>query len=434
MLPIHPMNASQFLPLAAGVFSLLLVPAPQGLAQTTATTDPVGYTALPLLANSDSLISIPFTRPVAFAGAIGSISSNTITLASSPGWTANQYVYVSGTQSNTYYAIIGPNIATISGTVTVTNGSTAVTATAGLSSMVAGDELVVNGLAYNVASVTSDTAAVLSRAYTGTTGSGLTATFDHSPKEGSYYTVTANGTNSLTVNLNGDSLGTVAAGTSVSLIPYWTLGTAFPAANAGTSFIASTSTKARGTQILMPNLTSTGINLSAAAVYFFLNGEWVLSTDTANSYNDVILLPSTYFTVRNASTATTFTPSGGVYMNRLTIPLDTASNSQQDNAVAVPRPTTVTLNDLGLIASGAFTPSASTKARADQLFLYDNTVASINKSASAVYYYYNGAWRSANDSSSDYGTTPIPYGVGITIRKAVTSNSITSFWQNTRNY
>ena len=185
----------------------------------------MGYTALPLLANSDTLVTIPFTRPAAFVGAIGSISSNVITVASSPGWTASQYQYLAGTRSDTYYAIVGPNLATVSGTVAVTNGSTAVTATAGLAGIMAGDELIVNGLAYNVASVTNDTALTLSRAFAGTTASGQTATYDHSPKEGSFYTVTDNGANTLTINLNGDSLGTVVAGTTVSLIPSWTLGT-----------------------------------------------------------------------------------------------------------------------------------------------------------------------------------------------------------------
>ena len=117
-----------------GVASLCLLPIGSAFSQTaTATTDPVGYTTASLLANSDTLVSIPFTRPAAYTGAIGSISGSTITLATSPGFTANQYVYASGTQSNTYYAIIGPLLTSVSGTVTITNGSTAVTATAGLS-------------------------------------------------------------------------------------------------------------------------------------------------------------------------------------------------------------------------------------------------------------------------------------------------------------
>ena len=437
------MNIFRTTPPAAvlGALSLFLLPATQGFSQTTATTDPVGYTALSLPASSDSLISIPFTRPAAFAGSIGSISSNVITTASSPGWTASQYKYVAGTQSNTYYAIIGPNLGTVSGTVTATNGSTAVTATAGLSGIVAGDELIVNGLAYNVASVASDTALTLSRAFTGTTASGQTATYDHSPKEGSYYTVTDNGTNSLTVNLNGDSLSTVAAGTTVSLIPYWTLSTAFPSTDAGTSYIASTgtTTRTRQTQILTPDLASAGYNLASAATYYNYNSSWRLNgADPTVSYDDTILLPTTYFTVRNTSTsALTFTPTGGVLMNRIDTPLDTHSSVAQDNAVAVPRPTAVALNDLGLITSNAFSPStgSTTRTRVDSLLVYDNTVTGLNKSSSATYYYYNNAWRlNGGDPTVDYGATTIPYGSGFTIRKGTVSTGATSFWQNTRNY
>ena len=372
-------------------------------------------------------------------GAIGSISSNVITVASSPGWTAEQYQYAAGSQSNTYYAIIGPNLATVSGTVTVTNASTAVTATAGLSGIVAGDELTVNGLAYNVASVTSDTALTLSRAFTGTTASGQTATYDHSPKEGSYYTVTDNGTNSLTVNLNGDSLSTVAVGTSVSLIPYWTLGTAFPSSDAGTSYIASTSTAPRGfqTQILMPDMTSAGYNLAPVATYIYYSGAWTLvgSTGTATA-NDAILPPTSYFTVRNSTTGTTFTPTGGVYMNRISTPLDSQTSTAQDNAVSVPRPVNIALNDLGLLINSAFVASTGTAPRSikDQLLVYDNTASGTNKAPVATYFYYN-QWRLVGDTTgTDYGTTTLPYGAGFTIRKAPSTAGVTTFPQNTRTY
>ncbi len=406
---------------------------------TSAATDPVGFTTSSLPANSDSLISIPLTRPAVFSGAISSISTNTITVSSAANFTASQFVYAQGTQSNTYYAIIGPLLNTVSGTVSATNGSNAITATAGLSSVAVGDEIIVSGLAYNVASVTSDTAAVLSRAYTGTTGSYIVS-YDHSPKEGSYYTVTANTANTLTVNLNGDTLSAVAAGTTVTLIPYWTLGTAFPASDAGTSYTISTGTGgfSRQTQILLPNLVSAGINLASNGTYYNYNGAWrIAGSDGTVVYDDTILPPSTYFTVRNVSNATTFTPAGGVYMNRITAPLDTQSSSAQDNAVALWRPTAVTLNDLGLISSGAFTPSTGTGgfARADTLLTYDNTLIGINKASSATYYYFNGGWRlSGTDGTADYGTTTIPYGVGFTIRKSSTTNSLTSFWQNTRTY
>ena len=407
---------------------------------TSAATDPVGFTSLSLPANSDSRISIPFTRPAAFSGAIGSVAGNTITVASSPNWTTNQYVYAQGAQSNTYYAIIGPMLTTVSGTVTATNGSAAITATAGLSGIAVGDELIVNGLAYNVASVASDTALTLSRAYTGTTGSGLTATYDHSLKEGSYYTVTANGTNSLTVNLNGDSLSTVAAGTSVTLIPYWTLGTAFPASDASISYVVSSGATSftRQTQILFPDMTTAGFDLASSAIYFNYNGAWRISGgDPTISYNDIILPPTNYFTIRNASTATTFTPTGNVYMNRIIAPLDTQTSTAQDNALTLPRPVAVSLNDLGLITSGAFKVStgATSFSRADSLLAYDNTQTGTDKSASAIYFYYNGGWRlSGADPSVDYGPATLPYGTGFTIRKAPVTNGATSFWQNTRTY
>ena len=423
-----------------GAASLSLLPVGSAFSQTaTATTDPVGYTTASLLANSDTLVSIPFTRPVAYTGPVASISGNTITLSGSPGFNASQYVYASGTQSNTYYAIIGPMLTSLANTVSVTNGSTAVTGS-GFTPIVAGDELIVNGLAYNVASVASDTALTLSRAFTGTTATGQTASYDHSPKEGSYYTVTANGTNTLTVNLNGDSLSTVAANTSVSLIPYWTLGTAFPATDAGNSYVVSTgtTTRTRQTQILMPDLTDAGINLSPSAIFFYYNSAWRLSgADSTVSYNDTILSPQTYFTLRNSTTATTFIPTGGVYMNRTNTPLTTETTTAQDNAVAVTRPTAVALNDLGLITNGAFTAStgSTTRTRGDTLLAYDNTASGTNKSPTAIYYYFNGAWRlSGADATVDYGMSTIPYGTGFTIRKVATSTGATSFWQNTRNY
>ena len=426
-------HRSTFSILLLGAASLALLPIHSGLSQTaTATTDPVGYTTASLLANSDTLVSIPFTRPAAYTGAIASISGNTITLAGSPGFTASQYVYAAGSQSNTYYAIVGPLVTALSGTVSVTNGSMAVTGS-GFTPIAQGDELIVNGLAYNVASVTSDTALVLTRAYTGTTATGQSASYDHSPKEGSFYTVSANDSSTLTVNLNGDSLSSVAANTSVSLIPYWTLGTAFPASDAGTSYVATTG-KAPATQILVPDSTTAGVNLSAAALYYYATNAWRLVGGVAStSYNDTILPPGDYFTVRNTATATTFTPTGSVYMNRISLPLATQTSSGQDNSVALSRPASATLNDLGLISSGSFTPTTG-KAVKDQLLTFDNSVAGVNKSANAIYY-YDTAWRLVGGvAGTDYGSASLPLGTGFIIRKAATSTGATSFWQNTRNY
>src|SRR6184192_1989621 len=54
------------------------------------TTDPVGFTTTGLPANSDTLINPPFTRPVAYVGAITSAAGSTITVSGTP-WTTNLF-------------------------------------------------------------------------------------------------------------------------------------------------------------------------------------------------------------------------------------------------------------------------------------------------------------------------------------------------------
>ena len=106
--------------------------------------------------------------------------------------------------------------------------------------------------------------------------------------------------------------------------------------------------------------------------------------------------------------------------------------------MTLPRPVDVTLNDLGLIASGAFAVSNGIGPRdiKDTLLTYDNSTPGVNKATSGIYYYFNGGWRaSGSDGTVDYGNMiTIPYGTGFTIRKNPVTNGATSFLQNTRTY
>lgn len=88
-------------------------------AQTVA-TDPVGFvqpfstgSSNPnMLANSDTNVSVPFTRPPEFVGATSAATTNTLTVSGSP-WTAHQFQYNAGAnQHNTYYALVGPHSTT----------------------------------------------------------------------------------------------------------------------------------------------------------------------------------------------------------------------------------------------------------------------------------------------------------------------------------
>ena len=343
--------------------SVLAAPAPFA---ATATTEPVGYNTVSMLANSDTYLSVPFQRPAAFVGQVSSVSGNTLTLAGSPGWSTNQFVYAAGSQSNTYYAFIR-------------SGS----------------------------------------------------------KEGNYYTITASGSNTLTVDLGGDTFAGLAAGDSVSVIPYWTLGTVFPPANVGVAFASSASALVRATEILLPDLVGSGINLAPPTSYFYLSGAWRRAGQSlALNKNDDILIPDSYLIVRNKAFSGVMVQSGNVVVKKFVTPLLTRVGGKQDNAVAVVRPVPTSLNESGLISSGAFSPSTSPLVRSDELLVVDNTVPGINKAASASYYYYNGAWRKAGaNATQDFGAAIVfSPSTAVQIRKAASATGASSIWVNPVTY
>jgi uncharacterized protein (TIGR02597 family) len=326
------------------------------LASGQAASEVGGLLRMPLLGSSDSFVSIPFGRAPALTFLVGSVSGNLITVSSSPGWAANQFVYASGTQSNTYF-------------VRFTSGAAA----------------------------------------------------------GRSYTVTANGANTLTVNLGNDSLASVAQNDMFSLEPYWTLNTVFPN---GAGVNASPTVGNRNTEILTPDFTGAGINLSAAKIYFFNAGIWKQVGQGNTNHNDDILQPNACFIVRhNVSTNTVLTTAGRVITSLLASTLQTKTNMQQDNCIALQRPVPISLNDSGLISSGAFAASPLPGSRTDEMLTFDNSVAARNKSSSQAYYFWNGAWRQVGNGSTDVGTNLIfQPGTGVIIRKG--TNSVSPVWTN----
>jgi uncharacterized protein (TIGR02597 family) len=416
---------------------------------------PVGFTSATCLANSDTLISLPFSRPPEFVGGITSVSGSTLTISGTTGWQDNQFVYgtalsAGGTQHNTYYALIGTNAIALAGTINLTSGSNLVTGvgTTFTTAIASGDGLVLsdssgNYIAYYIVSSVTDNTDLVLTGNARTSLSGQTASVSKSSKEGHAYLVTANvtvsGTSTVTLDTNGDVISSIAAGTLVSLIPYWTLVTVFPPSDLGASYVGTQSVRSFQTQILVPNYQGAGINISPYPIYFYsnANSQWQMEGGSSNA-GDTILQPDGYFTVRNGSTPTTLTSIGAVSMQRLAVPLTTGASptTPQDNFVSISRPLPVALRDLNLIASNAFTPSTSIRNVQDQLFLYDNTVAEINKtpSPSADYIYLNGIWQQLGGTLGvDAGGNTIPAGAAILIRKAGTNGS-SVFWTNPPTY
>lgn len=334
---------------------------------------PAGFYKVDCLGNSDTIVSIPFTRPEAAFALVQSVADNVVTVQNTPGWTDGQFVYAAGTQTNTYYL-----------------------------------------------------------------------RFLSGAKEGSYYPIVDNAANTLTLNLAGDDISSVTAGDRLAVIPYWTLATAFPE---GKGVIPSTSKFGgifRRTEILIPDFDGVGINRSAATTFYYYKpaesptGDWYEQGDLINTQNDRVLLPDLYFIVRhnNSPVGTTFTAQGSVPTSRLTTPLVAQTSGFQDNFVALTRPAPISLNASGLL-EGGFLPSANLNPESgDQLLVFDNDLAAMNKSASATYYYRNGVWRKGGDLIGDWGDEPIfQPGSGVIIRKkAVNNGGTSSFWINSPTY
>jgi uncharacterized protein (TIGR02597 family) len=464
-----PVNIPQihFSAAVAAILCLGGLPADLALSQTeTAVTSPVGYLQEQCLGSSDTLLAIPFTRPVAFVGSVTSITGNSLTL-NNGSFTAGTYVYNptgSPAVTDNFYLSIGPLPVALSGTLSVTENSATVTGsgTAFGTQVLVGDRLSINDgynqISFTVTAVASPTSLTIDRLFldaaagsTGATLPNLAATYDHSPYEGRWYMITANGTNTVTVNLNGDTLASVAAGTEVSIIPFWSLNTLFPVANVGTSFTPSTSTNILNTLILIPSYTTAGINIPAATIYYYLsiadNTGWrsysdSITTDHGNDY----LLPDGYFTVRqgNSSPTVNLPFNGAVPMNKLVTSLTTSSTRTHDNPVGLNRPVGVALSSLGLGASdGSFQTTTSSNYIQDELLLYNNASVTINKPASIIYYYVNDlvnnvpniGWRSYADSvTAPHDSDIIPAASALTIRKAVTGNGQTVDWNNNPNF
>ena len=346
------------------VFTLffLTVHRPGQAQPLTVVTEPAGFYTLAVASNSDTIISIPFTRPPDFVGKIVAVASNVIAVGGSPSWTPNQYVYVAGVQSNTYYAYIN-------------------------------------------------------------TG----------PAVGSCFTITNNTTASLSLDLGGASLTNVVAGTSFSIIPFWTFGTVLPV---GGAIFDSATPGNRATEILIPDFTGVGTNLSAGQVYYHWEGSWRVVGQGAAVKDDDVLHNNSYFIVRqNAASNAVVTTFGIVPTRALQISIATAAASQRDNSVALTRPALLTLTGSQLFESGAFIASPATNALTDELLTFDNVVAQKNKNPAAIYYYWSNAWRQVGAGTNDVGSAPVfAPGVGVIVRKNANGSAPTYRWINLPNY
>jgi len=340
-------------------------------------TDPVGYVSITCPPKSDTIVGLPLRATSAYIGSLNAnptlaSGSATLTLSGSPALTTNEF-------AGAYY---------------VKFKDTTPTAAAG---------------------------------------------------DGQWFSITANTANTITVDLNGGAIAAVS-GARLEVFKFWTLAELFPPAECTTSptttgnaIVATTSTLSRKTQVLMPDFTTTGINIAPSSIYYVYNKAWrKAGQSVANDFGAIQFWPDAYFIIRNPSnvpSATTYTVSGEVELGSFIVPLSTQASIQQDNFIGIPRAVDVTLNQLGLGGTSAFVTTTSTLSRKDTLLTFNNSATGTNKSASAIYYYYNGAWRkSGSPVATNFGSDVIPAGSGFVIRKYQSGNGLTRFWGNVSTY
>lgn len=80
------------------------------VAQSTVSTDPVGFVNVTVPAQSDAVLAVPLHRAAAFKGKIQAISGNTITVAGTPDWIANQFVQSLPSQTDTFSVLIANGV------------------------------------------------------------------------------------------------------------------------------------------------------------------------------------------------------------------------------------------------------------------------------------------------------------------------------------
>lgn len=282
--------------------------------------------------------------------------------------------------------------------------------------------------------------------------------FASGTRDGRWYDIVANSETSVTIDLNGDNVDTVALGDSAVIAEYWTLNTLFPPAAATTSWteepagsgnwvpnghaiVASLGTRAfqRRTELLFPDFSGSGINRSSSVTYYIFNNTWQQLNGDGSDMGNVILYPDYRATIRHPASVsfpTEYSSSGEVLISSFSIPLHTQVDGPRDTYIALPRPVDLTLSALNLWESGAFVQSLGTRAfqRRDELLVFDNNTSVINKSSSATYFHDGTNWLAVGDNVTNRDNDVIPAGAGFVIRKYQTTAGETVFWNNTAPY
>ena len=252
--------------------------------------------------------------------------------------------------------------------------------------------------------------------------------------EGRTFDVTANGTNSITVNQDGNTnietlINDANANDNFEIRPHWTLDTLFPN---GEGFPQVASAFDNGSEIHFKPVNQPGINLASEKIYKYVTGTgWV---DNANLFGgrakDVVLIRNSFFQARNVTTSDVVKSIVGdvpTTDGRLKLKSNVI---QQDSYVSFSFPIDIKLSETGLENSPGFAHSSGQfSADGDVINIFNVALAGYNKAPSATYYYVSGiGWiDSANIFGGAVNATQIIFkaGTACLIRKASETSAAT---------
>lgn len=205
---------------------------------------------------------------------------------------------------------------------------------------------------------------------------------------GRYFDVVSNTTSSLTLDNGAVDISGI---TNFKVIPYWTLGTLFPA---GAGVGTTTDIFEPNGLVLFKDPAAIGVDRPTAVAMFHYTGTdeqgtgWYNNDDLSlGLQNDLIIDPSMVSRVRNGGAAKQVVVTGEVPASAVATPIATAA-SATDNYLAVQFPLDVTLAGSGL--SAVMKASTDIFEPADLLLIYDDLANGVDKPASAAYFYYVG--------------------------------------------
>lgn len=223
------------------------------------------------------------------------------------------------------------------------------------------------------------------------------AIFKDGPYEGAWFDVVSNTASSVVLECAETALTGELVGSSVQIIPHWTLNTLMPN-GAGTHTAKNAMPLSL---VLFYSPDSVGVNLSPDSFFFSDFGAdspysyWCKTGDIDDegnyfNQNDFVIPPNSVVAIRNPQNrdATTLSFSGNVKMFASDVSVGIlASSTNQNNILAALSATSFNLSDLteSLIEGGLIEKKP---VPLDLLLVYDKSVSAKNKPLLSYYYYY----------------------------------------------